>query len=96
MNLTANAEGSAHTHKFTFNMGSSWQSGDYVHLQGPLSGDWATTPIGGEHTHTVTGTVTIPELTTKSSSLTSGSTGKGTSFSTLDPYITVYMWKRTK
>ena len=25
-----------------------------------------------------------------------GNTGSGTAFSTLDPYITVYMWKRTK
>ena len=38
----------------------------------------------GAHTHTVT---------TKAS--TSGTTGSGTSFSNLQPYITVYMYKRT-
>ena len=50
----------------------------------------------GAHTHSVTGSVTVPAMTTNSiSTSTSGSTGSGTAFSTLDPYITVYMWRRT-
>ena len=39
----------------------------------------------GTHTHSVT---TVANNT--------GYTGSGTAFSTLDPYITVYMWRRTK
>ena len=53
----------------------------------------------GAHTHNVTGSVTIPSLSTDSISTTkSGTTGSGTAFSTstLQPYITVYMYKRTK
>ena len=96
MNLTANSEGSSHSHTFNFSIGSSWQSGDRIWLKGPEAGDWAIINGGGEHTHTVTGTVTIPELTTKSATLTSGSTGSGSSFSVQNPYITVYMWRRTK
>ena len=44
-----------------------------------------TAASAGEHTHTVS---------TQAS--TTGSTGGGKSFSTLDPYITVYMYRRTK
>ena len=43
-----------------------------------------TNASAGSHTHTVT---------TKAS--TSEATGSGTSFTNLQPYITVYMWKRT-
>ena len=49
------------------------------------------------HTHTVTGTV--PSLTTNSiSTTTSGSAGSTnpTAINVQDPYITVYMWRRTK
>ena len=38
-----------------------------------------------DHTHTVSTTAS-----------NTGYTGSGTAFSTLDPYLTVYMWKRTK
>ncbi len=48
----------------------------------------------GSHTHNVTGTITIPELTTAAETLVSGETGKDTSFNIQDPYITVYMYKR--
>ena len=57
------------------------------------------TLAAGAHTHNVTGSVTIPALSTDSiSTTTSGTTGSGTAFSTstLQPYITVYMWHRTK
>ena len=53
--------------------------------------------FNGNHTHTVTGT--IPSLTTNSiSTTTSGSAGSSnpTAINVQDPYITVYMWRRTK
>ena len=39
---------------------------------------------GGSHTHSITRT-----------SVASGSTGSGTAFSILPPYIAIYMWRRT-
>ena len=42
------------------------------------------------HTHTYSGT------TKQASTTTSGLTGSGTNFSVHDPYVTVYMYKRTK
>lgn len=64
----------------------------------------------GSHTHTVTGSVTIPSLSISSSgththtvpsittnsisTATSESTGSGISFTNLSPYITIYMYKR--
>ena len=64
----------------------------------------------GNHTHTVSGSVTIPNLSVGSSgahqhtvpartsnsqsSNSSGNTGSGNSFSNLDPYIVVYMYRR--
>ena len=58
---------------------------------------WPGCSASGEHTHTVTGSVTIPSLSTNSiSTTTSGSTGGGKSFSVQNEYITVYMYKRTK
>ena len=65
------------------------------------------TVSAGAHTHSVTGTVTVPAMTTNSiSTSTSGATGGGkahthtftgtaTTISTLQPYVTVYMYKRT-
>ncbi len=69
--------------------------------------DWA-----GAHTHTVSGSIaipalsvassgahthTVPAMTTNSqSTTTSGATGSGTAFTNMQPYITVYMYKRTK
>jgi hypothetical protein len=45
----------------------------------------------GTHTHTVTGSVTIPSLTTSYCT-----DCNGTAFSTQDAYVVVYIWKRTK
>ena len=65
-----------------------------------------STAEAGAHTHSVTGSVTIPALsgtaqnagahthTVTTTESTTGSTGSGTAFSVLDPYITVYMYKR--
>ena len=62
-----------------------------------------TTSAVGNHTHTVSGTV--PALTTSTTgnhshtlsttASTTGATGSGSAFSNLQPYITVYMWRRT-
>ena len=57
------------------------------------------TDINGAHTHNVTGNVTIPAMTTDSiSTTTSGSAGSSTptAINVQDPYVTVYMWRRTK
>ena len=53
---------------------------------------------GGAHTHTYSGTTSnngAHTHTVSTNASTSGSSGSGTAFSTMDPYITVYMWKRT-
>ena len=58
------------------------------------SGSTNVPGMGLNHYHNVTGT--IPSMTTNSiSTSTSGTTGNGTAFSVQNPYITVYMWKRT-
>ena len=63
----------------------------------------ATTNTAGNHTHTVTDTyansisgVASHSHTVTTTASTTGSTGSGTAFSNLQPYITVYMYKRTK
>ena len=66
--------------------------------EGSISSSGAHVIAAGEHTHSVTGSVTIPVLSTNTiSTATSGSTGEGTSFttSTMQPYIVVYMYRRT-
>ena len=57
-----------------------------------------TAASSGAHTHTVSGTAASSGAHTHSVSTnasTTGGTGNGEALSTLDPYITVYMWKRT-
>ena len=52
--------------------------------------------INATHNHTFTGTAVANHThTVTTTTNTTGSTGSGTAFSTLDPYITVYMWRRT-
>ena len=80
-----------------FSAGKSTNS--YLHFTGGTAGVSSVTSISfdGSHTHTVTGT--IPSLTTNSiSTTTSGSAGSSnpTAINVQDPYITVYMWRRTK
>ncbi len=96
MSLTAQAEGSAHQHKLSYHSSSSTPGGNAFRLVAETIGDWAVTGISGEHTHNVTGSVTIPSLSTNSiSTAVSGSTGNDKSFSVENAYITVYMWRRT-
>ena len=55
---------------------------NHIHTIPALTG--STNEVAA-HTHTVSTTAS-----------NTGYTGSGTAFSTLDPYLTVYMWKRTK
>ena len=52
--------------------------------------------MGLNHVHNIT--MTIPKLTTEDTKITSGSAGSSnpTAINVQDPYITVYMWRRTK
>ena len=89
MYTTANG---AHSHTFSLaatNTGNNTSSGNY----------------NANHTHTISaanlktaiGTITFTGTagTTSTNNGNTGSAGSGTAFSVLDPYITVYMYKRT-
>ena len=62
-----------------------------------------TTSSAGAHTHTVSGTVPAQTTSTtgnhshtlSTTASTTGATGSGSAFTNLQPYITVYMWRRT-
>ena len=120
MSLTAQSAG-AHYHNIQSPYGpvySDYFPGDSVIIRivqaynsGGNHGNPAWTTTDGAHTHNVTGTVTVPAMTTNSISITSsGAAGKGTTsdghthsftgtadnINNLQPYITVYMYKRTK
>lgn len=91
------ASAGAHTHKLLFNGNTytgypySKTAGQYLNfylgdkVDGGTTNDAIKTTIAnaGAHTHSVT-----------TNSSTSGSNGSGTSFTNLNPYITVYMYKR--
>ena len=53
-----------------------------------------STNYAGSHTHTVTAKGTVSSAFVGITATTTA-TGSGTKFSTIDPYITVYMYKRT-
>jgi len=79
----------AHTHSVSATAGSA---GAHTHtltatgtVTSTFTGSSATTSSAGAHTHTVSTTAA-----------TSNATGSGSSVSVQNPYITVYMWKRTK
>ena len=110
MSLKAQATGSEHSHTFgarNDGFGSAGIVNGVIMTQAFYD---KTGFMGGAHTHTVTGSVTIPAMITNSiSTASSGAAGKGTtsdghthsftgiaaSISTLQPYVTVYMYKRT-
>ncbi|MDD3340919.1 MAG: prepilin-type N-terminal cleavage/methylation domain-containing protein [Bacilli bacterium] len=57
-----------------------------------------TTSSAGAHTHTYSGTTSTTgnhSHTVSTNASTTGATGSGTAFSNLQPYVTVYMWRRT-
>lgn len=78
--VTVTSTNSAHTHT-----ASNASAGAHTHS---VSG---TAASAGAHTHTVT--ININGAHTHTISV--GSTGSGTGFSTISPYLAVYMWRRT-
>ena len=94
------ASGGAHTHAFDSGGVAMvvYANSDYVALPrdsgfvSSIDSWWSgvkknisSISSAGAHTHSVTTTAS-----------TSGSTGSGTAFSVQNPYVVVYMWKRTK
>ena len=55
-----------------------------------------TVSLSGSHTHSVTAAGTVSQPTFTGTKSNTESTGSNTPFSVLDPYITVYMYKRVK
>ena len=72
-----------HTHSIS--SGSAASAGAHTHS---ISASKASAASAGGHKHTIS-------ITTGAATGNTGSAGSGTSFSVLDPYITVYMYKRT-
>ena len=68
---------------------NTWASGEHTHS---ISG---TAISAGDHKHTVTATGSVLSSFTGTTS-TTNKTGTNKAFSVLDPYITVYMYKRVK
>ena len=109
--LTAESAGD-HSHNFNVYTGGTWTHGaQAVWVVNTVSGAGNFNFVSGAHTHSIAGTVTVPSMTTNSiSTSTSGSAGKGTTsdghthsftgtattINNLQPYVTVYMWRRTK
>lgn len=78
--VTVTSTNSAHSHT-----ASNASAGAHTHS---VSG---TATSAGAHTHTVT----INTNGAHTHTVTIGSTGSGTGFSTISPYLAVYMWRRT-
>lgn len=78
------ADGGNHTHVLERKTGAGTNTG-VVRGNATVSAD-GTTAAGGTHGHTID----VPSYTG-----TSGSTGSGTPANNLQPYLVVYMWKRT-
>ena len=109
--LTAESAGD-HSHNFNVYTGGTWTHGaQAVWVVNTVTTPAALNFVSGAHTHSIAGTVTVPSMTTNSiSTSTSGSAGKGatsdghthsftgtaTTINNLQPYVTVYMWRRTK
>ena len=98
--LTAQSTGSAHTHKAYFEEDAAKGTAKNRVVPNAENGGTLppgpTTTLSGAHTHSVTGSITIPSLSTNSqSTTTSGSVGSGTSINIQNPYTVVYMYKRT-
>lgn len=91
----------AATDWYTSNAGAGW------YHQAVTKGRSFPSKSAGAHTHSVSGTAASAGAHTHTASSNStgahthtvsgsnANTGSGTAFNTMDPYITVYMWKRT-
>lgn len=90
----SSASAGAHTHDVS---GTAASAGAHSHT--------VTVASAGAHTHSVTGTaasagahthtVTINTNGAHTHTISIGNTGSGTGFSTISPYLAVYMWRRT-
>ena len=74
----------------------------FTHSVGPTGISTGNTSSVANHNHSIpaltgsTNEVAAHTHTVSTTASNTGYTGSGTAFSTLDPYLTVYMWKRTK
>ena len=94
----------AHTHTITSSNGQIWTDEAGSHGSSPiryapttdlsLKSNAIYAASAGNHSHTVTAKGSVSS-SFKGTAGTTGSTGKGTSFSVQNPYISVYMYKRT-
>lgn len=92
------ANSTTHTHSISFNSGTT---GNHSHTVSITSGG------AGAHTHTISGTaasngshvhdvaITLTESGKHKHTGTTNSTGSGTSFNIMPPYIVAYVWRRT-
>ena len=90
----SSASSGAHTHTVS---GTAASAGAHSHT--------VTVASAGAHTHSVTGTaasagshnhtVTINTNGAHTHTISVGNTGSGSTFSTISPYLAVYMWRRT-
>ena len=90
----SSASAGAHTHTVS---GTAASAGAHSHT--------VTVASAGAHTHDVSGTaasagahthtVTINTNGAHTHTISVGTTGSGTGFSTISPYLSVYMWRRT-
>lgn len=87
------ASAGAHTHNVNRWQYATPTSGGAGYLAQGTQTSYATSKAGA-HTHGVT-VASKPAFATTGASGNTGNTGSGTAFSTMPPYLAVYMWKRT-
>ena len=91
--VNTNSKG-AHTHSVTTTASTSGENS--VNHTHKYTNKYVTGLSGvGAHTHTVTAKGSVASTFTGTTA-TTGKTGSNTAFSVLDPYITVYMYKRVE